>query len=82
MNKRNTATWLRKREVANMMQIDMQAVTDYWKQGLLPGKQLFGGRIILFNKRDVEAFMATLAQEKEHPEEHEHSGSSKHKEKH
>ena len=75
MDTGSTRTWLRKREVAALMQVDMQTVQRYWEQGQLPGVRLFGGRIIIFKRSDVEALMETLrTQEHEHPE-HSNNGT-------
>lgn len=73
MNTGNTGTWLRKREVASLMHVDTQTVDHYREQGLLPGIRLFGGRIVIFRKSDVEALMQHL-QTQEHSE-GEHQGS-------
>lgn len=75
MDTGNTSTWLRKREVASLMQVDLQTVQHYWEQGRLPGIRLFGGRIILFRRSDVDALMETLRTQ-EHPEqEHANNGT-------
>lgn len=74
MGRGNTDTWLRKREVAILMETDIQTVDEYWKQGKLPGKRLFGGRIVIFKKSDVETLMETL--QTQEPSQGAHGGSA------
>ena len=72
----NTGTWLRKREVATMMHVDLAMVNSYQEQGLLQGKRLFGGRIVIFKRSDVEALIKKL-QTQEHTEERQKNGMGK-----